>query len=54
MHLKTGNVRPLVAPDPTRRTYSHPIFYGSKVLYLQENALWMVNRDGTERHRLFP
>lgn len=35
-------------------SYSLPNFYGDQIIYVKENAMWIVNDDGTAKRQLFP
>lgn len=38
----------------SRDEYSMPNFYGDNVIYVKDNALWMMKDDGTGKRQIFP
>lgn len=53
--LATGNMRELVPENATHTNdFSMPQFYGDKVIYEHDKALWIIAADGSGNQRLFP
>lgn len=44
----------LVAGSATETYYSLPNFYKDRIIYVQKQAIWSVNVDGSGRRQLFP
>jgi len=52
--LKTGQTLPLVPGLPSEQYFSLPNFHKDKIIYVQEDALWSMNLDGSGKRLLFP
>lgn len=48
------HVSTLIQPDKDEKHYSLPAFCGDRIIYIQGNAIWIMDSNGENREQLFP
>jgi hypothetical protein len=53
-NLRDGTDQTLIGRGESYDYYSHPKFYGERVVYIHDNGLWMADLNGSNQFRIFP
>jgi hypothetical protein len=52
--LANSKVRTLIPGDTNENYFSLPNWYGGRIIFVQQGALWIIDADGENREQLFP
>jgi len=52
--IASGQEHLLVEGDPEKKYFSVPKFYGDRIIFVKDAAIWMMNGDGSNQEQLFP